>query len=428
METPRASLIVLVVVAGAILVFFAVDSEAQMPVGDQFLVANAAIARTPSVAMDDAGDFVVAWADHYPGSSNLVIYARRFRSDGVPLGDAFQVSVFSGELPRVAMARNGRFVVVWASNSGLLVRARPYLADGTAVTDPFAVSDKHIGLKEKPADVAIADNGVFMVVWDTPVSPDPAADSLDILAQRFTADGTPLGNLFQVNSHTTGIQKHPRVAMNNEGRMVAVVWESEGSPGNDQSLTSVVARIFDNDEPLVSDFQVNQTTSGNQRDPSIDMNQDPDNRILIGWESEVAGGWYGIFGRRYMIDGTDTENEQRLDEWPYGFFLIQEDPAVALTTYRDVLVAWESHSSFNGDDPDRSVEGRYRYADGTWAPEFQVNNLTAGYQTDADIAVNDRGDHVVVWWDTNGVWGRRYRPLDTIFIDGFESGDSTGWN
>ncbi len=57
------------VVAGAILVVIAVDSEAQIPVGDQFLVANASVARTPSVAMDDGGGFVVAWRITIPGAA-----------------------------------------------------------------------------------------------------------------------------------------------------------------------------------------------------------------------------------------------------------------------------------------------------------------------------------------------------------------------
>jgi len=47
---------------------------------------------------------------------------------------------------------------------------------------------------------------------------------------------------------------------------------------------------------------------------------------------------------------------------------------------------------------------------------------------DPDIALNERGDHVVVWWDESGIWARRYHPLDTIIIDGFESGDTSGWD
>lgn len=417
------------VFAGGFLMVLTVVAEAQNPYGDQFLVSDVAFARNPAVAMDEAGNSVVVWAGQHPISSGVTIWARLYDTNGIPRGEAIQVTPADDRwLPRVAMARNGRFVVIWAKYPGGLVEARVYLADGTPVTDPLVVSDLHYGLWEKPADVDIADNGVFLVVWDSNESPDPTADGMDILARRFEADGTPSGSVFQVNSHTSGLQKHPRVAMNYEGRKVGVVWESEGSPGNDQWDTCVLARVFDNDLPLGLDFQVNETTPDNQRDPSIDMNADPDNRIVIVWESEVAGGWWGIFGRRYLVDGTATDGEVRLDEWPYGFFLIQEDPAVALTSQRDILVAWESHSTFSGDDPDRSVEGRYSRFDGTWSPEFQVNNVTVGYQTDAAIAVNDRGDHVVVWSDESGVWARRYRPVDPIFVNGFESGDTSGWN
>jgi hypothetical protein len=93
------------------------------PIGDDFQVNTFTTSnqRSPSVAADAAGGFVVAW--HSDGSSATdassdSIQARRFDSSGNPIGDEFQVNTFttSGQLmPSVAADAAGGFVVAWHS-------------------------------------------------------------------------------------------------------------------------------------------------------------------------------------------------------------------------------------------------------------------------------------------------------------------------
>ncbi len=409
----------------ATLAVLAAPGAAQLPYDDPFLVSDQGQPSSPAVATDLYGNFVVAWQAAV-GTSNPAIWARLYWSDSSPRTDAFQVSAYTNRrLPRVAMARSGRFVVAWLSSTGNVVEARAYLADGTPIGDAFQVSALTIGLAERPVDVAMSDAADFLVVWDSGQSPDPTADSLDILARRFDADGTPRGDPFQVNSHSANIQKHPRVAMDHVGGRYAVAWESQGSPGDDQSLSSVVARVFENDLPLGPDLQVNQTTAGEQRDPAVDFGVEGDNRFVVAWESEVSGGWWGIFSRRFLAGAADGD-EVRLDAWPYGFFVIQEDPAVAATAQGDVVAAWVSNDSLNGDDPDECVDGRLEHGDGSWSEQFQVNAAAAGIARAPAVAANDGGDFVVAWQQADGIWARRY--LVGLFRDGFEGGDTSGWS
>ena len=401
-------------------------SLGQVGYDEQFLVSDLGTPSWPAVAMDHYGNFVVAWQAAV-GTSNSKIWARLYWSNGSPRTAAFEVSSYTNRrLPRVAMARSGRFAVAWMSSSGNVVEARAYEANGTPVGGDFQVSDLTIGLAERPVDLAMSDAGDFIVVWDSNQSPDPTADSLDILGRRFNADGSPRGDVFQVNSHTPDIQKHPRVAMDYVGGKYAVAWESNGSPGNDQSLYSVVARVFDNDLAVGPDLQVNQTTAGQQRDPAVDFSVEGDNRFVVAWESEVSGGWWGIFARRYLASGAPDGDEVRLDAWPYGFFVIQEDPAVAVTHQGDVVAAWVSNDSLNGDDPDVCIEGREHRGDGTWSEQYQVNTTVAGSQMAPVIGANESGAYVVAWHDSNGAWARRF--MVGIFYDGFESGDTAGWS
>ena len=86
--------------------------------------------------------------------------------------------------------------------------------------------------------VAVAPDGDFVVVWESDGSPGNDTSSSSIQGQRFAADGNPLGAQFQVNKYTTSRQDSPAVAKGPGGKFV-VVWESNGSLGGDTSATSI---------------------------------------------------------------------------------------------------------------------------------------------------------------------------------------------
>ena len=79
--------------------------------------------REPSVAMDAAGNFVVAW--YGPGMAEEDkedIFARRFDPNGLPLGSEFRVNTstaYRQYSPAVSAGTDGSFVVVWTSFWGV---------------------------------------------------------------------------------------------------------------------------------------------------------------------------------------------------------------------------------------------------------------------------------------------------------------------
>ena len=94
-----------------------------IPVGGEFQVNDFAVddQREPDIAMDDVGGFVVAWASYSQDGDGSGIFARRFDSGANPLGGEFQVNKYTADhqvRPRIAMAPDGRFVVVWKSAGG----------------------------------------------------------------------------------------------------------------------------------------------------------------------------------------------------------------------------------------------------------------------------------------------------------------------
>ena len=72
----------------------------------------------PSAAMDSTGDFVVAWNSYLQDGSLDGVYAQRYNAAGVAQGSEFQVNTYTTsyqERPSVAMDSAGDFVVAWES-------------------------------------------------------------------------------------------------------------------------------------------------------------------------------------------------------------------------------------------------------------------------------------------------------------------------
>ncbi len=76
----------------------------------------------PAIAVDAKGRFVITWVSHfsYRGTdTNASIEAQAFSSDGLPLGGEFQINTYTTSyqfLPSVGVDAAGRFVVAWESN------------------------------------------------------------------------------------------------------------------------------------------------------------------------------------------------------------------------------------------------------------------------------------------------------------------------
>jgi hypothetical protein len=86
--------------------------------GTEFQVTTATLNSFPAVAADATGTFTVAWGSH--PSAGADVFARRYDSRGIPLGDEFLLNEFtvrSQGYPAVAPLGGGDFVLVWESNA-----------------------------------------------------------------------------------------------------------------------------------------------------------------------------------------------------------------------------------------------------------------------------------------------------------------------
>lgn len=220
--------------------------------------------QLPSVAMDGSGNFVIVWQSEKQDGSDYGIYAKRFSAAGA-VGPEFRVNTFTTNdqnNPVVAMNAAGDFVVAWQSTGqdgnqdGIF--AQRISAAGIALGSEFQVNTITQNGQTYPA-IAIDGAGDFVVAWET--YPDGGAYGVD--AQRFTSTGVKDGAQFLVNTYTTNTQQSVAVAMDAVGDFV-MTWDSGEQDGDNWG---VYTQRFTPGPPVLSG--VSGTTTYAENDPHL---------------------------------------------------------------------------------------------------------------------------------------------------------------
>jgi hypothetical protein len=233
--------------------------------------------------------------------------------------------------------------------------------------------------------LAMAADDSFIVVWASEVSPGTDHSSESVLAQRFAADGTPLGGEFQVNTSTSGPQYLPSAAFAPDGRFL-VVWTDRHNNDNE-----IKGQLFAADgTPLGDELQLNTFTTGNQSHAAVAAA--PDNTFLVIWPGGSDG---GIAGRRLGVDGLPAGGELSLQgpgSIPGGL------PDLGFDAAGGFVVTYQSYGSNGTDDDLASIHAQRFGSDGSpLSDEMQINTDIAGNQTDPRIGVYPDSGFVVVW-------------------------------
>lgn len=318
------------------------------------------------------------------------VKARVYDPDGVPVGGEMRVTD-RGRNPAVGAARDGGFVVVWETGGSSDVFARRYDATGSSVSGAFLVNSLTAGTQVYP-DVDVDREGNFVVTWQSSGGGGPDTSGGGIRARRFDRDGGPLGLDFQVNSHTPGAQWYPAVAVDPAGDFV-VVWTTYGNANG--SYENVDGQRFASDGTTRGgEFQVNASSGYYlyQQNPAVA--QLDGKGFVVVWESDGE-----IQGQRF-----DAAGHKQGGEFPVNTLSdnSQGEPAVAVGGDDGFVVAWSSFASAGSDDSYLGVEGQLFRADaGRRGSEFAVNSTTYGFQWRPSVAADAAGNFVVVWesWD-----------------------------
>jgi predicted outer membrane repeat protein len=139
-----------------------------------------ATSDVPTLAMDAAGNFVVAYREQtlLPG-----IWARGFNTDGSTKFSWFQAVSGTATSPSASMASDGQFILSWqdtGDGDGTGIYARKYLANGSANGASFVVNQYTAG-NQSQSSLTMLDPDNFVVVW----SGTSAADSSGISIRQY---------------------------------------------------------------------------------------------------------------------------------------------------------------------------------------------------------------------------------------------------
>ncbi len=316
-------------------------NSAGSPIGPEFQVNT--VTNSPQneadVAMDDAGNFVVVWQRFNFITDEGGIFGQRFANTGDPIGSEFQVSAQTTadqRTPAVAMDADGDFVVVWQDDSGVNtddfgVLARRYNQNGSPVGSQFQVNTYLPGGQSHP-DVAIDSVGDFVVVWD---SWGQDGNGTGIFGQRFDSNGSPLGSEFQVNSWTSFNQEEPAVTIDGNSKFI-VVWQSEEQDGDQSGIFG--QRYHANGNPQGNDFQVNTFTTHSQFAPAVHANANGQFTVVWqGWAQD--GDDFGVFGQLFSPSGSAVGDEFQVNtSTPHN----QRYPGVSMDGEGNAIIVWES--------------------------------------------------------------------------------------
>lgn len=378
-----------------------------------------------SVAMDCAGRFVVAWSDWQSPVSSYFIRARRFDSEGVPLRSELVLNTHTSTRqisPAVATTPSNGFIITWTGHlndgNGWGIAARLFDENGEATSPEFVVNT-HTTEDQASSSIAVANDGRFLVVWqsydiDQPERTQDGADS-GVFGQLFDAAGARLGTELQVNTYTTYDQALPSVAATTAGDFV-VIWSSgyvdyygleQLGPDGDQF--GAFARRFDRDaSPLGTEFQVNSYTSENQIASGIAATTG--GGFVVVWDGGVQyesdgrgqdGDLFGVFGQRFDAHGAPLGTEFRVNSYTTGY---QVGATVAPSRMGGFVAVWtsidggifEPKPSQDGDGG--GIFGQQLDSIGTpVGSEFQLNTYTTGGQGGAALASGPGGSVVAVW-------------------------------
>ncbi len=378
---------------------------------------SAGIQSVPSVAMDAAGDSVVAWASDGQDGSSYGIYAQRYDSTGKATGNEFQVNTFTQDnqyAPVVAMDAAGNFVVAWSSagqdGSGSGIYAKRYNASGVVQGSEFLVNTYTTNSQTYPS-IAMNPTGSFIIGW---TSDGQDGDGAGVFAQRFNASAVPQGNEFQVNSTTISTQYDPSVAIDAAGEFV-VTWSSL----SDGSSYGIYGQRYSAAGSRVGgEFKVNNYTPNRQEKSSVAM--DAVGHFVVAWVSAGQdGSGTGIYGQWFDTDGAPAGGEFRANTNTTGD---QTNPSVSMDAGGNYVITWDS----NGANDSFGIDGqRYKSNLAMDGGEFRVNAYTTGLHFLPSVAMDSTGDFVVAWMSdrdagTFGIYSQRFVTSGPLVTGVFE--------
>jgi len=134
----------------------------------------------PDLAFDEAGNCVIVWDAHLTTYEEDDVYMRRYHWSGAPIGGDYMVNSFNNGAqfnPSVAMNDDGEFVVAWQSDSNSAVPetdifGQRFASQGENFGDPILVGEQfrvntYTTDDQRSPAAAMSSWGTFVTIWES---------------------------------------------------------------------------------------------------------------------------------------------------------------------------------------------------------------------------------------------------------------------
>ncbi|KAA3598384.1 MAG: T9SS C-terminal target domain-containing protein [Calditrichaeota bacterium] len=343
-----------------------------------------------------------------------IIFSQIVKVDSETIANTTTTS--SQKSPKIAMDSNNNFVIVWESEgtdgSGYGIYAQLFSANGTKSGSEFKVNSTTSNDQRFPS-IGMDDSGNFCVVW---MSETQDGSGWGIYAQRYNSAGVVQGSEFLVNSTTSGQQKNPSIAMDSDGDFV-VVWQEISTDGSSFGIKG--QRFNSSGVAQGSEFQVNSSSASFHGYASVAIEND--GAFVVVWQSlGLDGSGQGIYGQLYNSSGVAQGSEFLVNSTTSDN---QTSPSVAMDSTGNFIVSWTSYSQ----DGEKGGIYAQRFLSNCSAngSEFLVNTTTSDDQKNSVVSANLSGEFTIIWesYEQDGSYSGVY--LQSYNSDGSTSGEET---
>ena len=314
-----------------------------LPIGSNFLINDdfaSSQQRVSMNAIDGQGNFYVIWEDERNGNTD--VYAQRFDSIGNLISNNIRVNDDVGSAYQfyssIGADFTGNFLTAWTDgrNSSYDIYCQKFDANGNRINNNLMVNDDDTNAHQWYPWVGMDSIGNGVIVWM-----DMRDDNAyDIFGQRYDSNGNPIGTNFKVNDVVPGNQVYSSVAQNNGGDFVVTWMDSR-----DDNFNIYAQRYNANGIPVGTNFRVDDDIgTSSQGYPAVAI--DPLGNFVIVWEddrnenTDIYGQIYNSYGQRIGNNFRVTDDINNQDQY---------SPSAAMTNDGKFIVAWSDWRYGDGD-------------------------------------------------------------------------------
>lgn len=239
------------------------------------LDSTGAMQNRPTLTTDKNGNLIICWEDKRRGKSD--IYLKKFNRWGTELFVDKKVNdnpfLVEQSSPDVAVSEDGDFVVVWEDQrNGLNIYAQLFDQFGNPDGDNLCISSDPLFSFCTTPSVAKFWDGDFVMVWSAEKS-----ETTDIYAKRYNQDGTAKGLSFKVNDDNQNVGHiNPEVETDSVGNFL-VAWYDKRD-----SKKMIYLQRYDSSGAEIGD---NFSLNADSTETDFDLGMDKKGDFVVVWKS-----------------------------------------------------------------------------------------------------------------------------------------------